>query len=266
MSFKVIKKGDRNDLVGDWQSFLRGEEIYLGAIDDDFGNATDLATKQFQKKYGLTDDGIVGNSTYKKAIELGFHQEQVIISVTNNSNVPPKPNFLPITGNSTREKLFGKFAYKPSPTKQNPEGIVITDDWAKKNIIKVNLPALALATNGASKSMMWHKECEYQLVKLFERLEKENLHTRILSYAGAFYPRFIRGSRTQLSNHSWGTAFDINVPYNGLGKIPAMIGQKGCVREIVPIANECGFYWGGHFDKRKDGMHFEIAKIINSNL
>jgi hypothetical protein len=265
MNFQVIKKGDRNDLVGDWQSFLRGEELYLGAIDDDFGDATDLATKQFQKKYGLTDDGIVGNSTFKKAVELGFHQEKVIISVTDNSNVPPKPNFLPITGNATREKLFGKFAYKPSPTKQNPEGIVITDDWAKKNIVKVNLPALSLATNGASKSMMWHKECEYQLVKLFERLEKENLHTKILSYAGAFYPRFIRGSRTQLSNHSWGTAFDINVPYNGLNKIPAMIGKTGCVRELVPIANECGFYWGGHFT-RKDGMHFEIAKIINSNL
>jgi hypothetical protein len=50
-----------------------------------------------------------------------------------------------------------------------------------------------------------------------------------------------------------------------LNKTPAMIGEKGCVRELVPIANECGFYWGGHFT-RKDGMHFEIAKIINSNL
>ena len=53
---------------------------------------------------------------------------------------------------------------------------------------------------------------------------------------------------------------------NGLGKKPAMIGEIGCVRELVPIANECGFYWGGHFDKRKDGMHFEIAKIIKTNL
>jgi hypothetical protein len=53
-----------------------------------------------------------------------------------------------------------------------------------------------------------------------------------------------------------------------------MIGEKGCVRELVPIANEHGFYWGGHFGSvvngkmigRMDGMHFEIAKIINSNL
>jgi intein/homing endonuclease len=201
MNFKVIKEGDKNDLVGDWQSFLRGEELYFGAIDDDFGNNTEIATKNFQKLHGLKDDGIVGRRTFLKAIELGFNQKQIIVPSINNNNFPPKPNFPPITGNKERERLFGKFAYKPSPTKQNPEGIVITDGWANKNIVRVNLPALSVATNGVFKSMMWHKECEYQLVKLFERLEKENLHTKILSFAGAFYPRFIRGSRTQLSNH-----------------------------------------------------------------
>jgi len=40
-----------------------------------------------------------------------------------------------------------------------------------------------------------------------------------------------------------------------------LVGQKGCVRELVPIAHENGFYWGGHFS-RLDGMHFEIAKIL----
>lgn len=265
MSFKVIKKGDRNDLVGDWQSFLRGELLYFGNIDDDFGNYTHEATIEFQKKYNLKDDGIVGNSTYKKAIELGFNTNQIIVSSTNNDNFPPKPNFLPITGNATREKIFGEIRFIDAPTKLNPEGIKIINDFESKNIIKVNLPALSKATNGQYNSMRFHKECEYQLVKMFERFEKENLHTKILSFAGAFFPRFIRGSRTQLSNHSWGTAFDINVPQNGLGKTPAMIGQKGCVRELVPIANECGFYWGGHFT-RKDGMHFEVSKIINKNL
>lgn len=274
MSFQEIKKGDKNDLVGDWQSFLRGEKIYFGAIDDDFGNATDLATKKFQKKYGLLDDGIVGNSTYKKAVSLGFYQNQVVISNTDNSNFPPKPNFSPITGNSERARIFGEIKFVPSPTKSNPEGIRITNNFETENIVKVNLPALSKATNGAFKSMRFHNECEYQLVKMFERFEKENLHTKILSFAGAYFPRFIRGSRTQLSNHSYGTAFDINVAQNGLNKTPAMIGELGCVRELVPIANDYGFYWGGHFGKevngkmvgRLDGMHFEIAKIINENL
>jgi hypothetical protein len=274
MNFTQINKGSKNDYVGDWQSFLRGELLYFGAIDDDFGNATEIATKKFQKKYGLKDDGIVGNSTYLKAVSLGFHQTQVVVSVTDSTNVPPKPNFLPITGNATREKLFGKIQFVPAPTKDNPEGIKITNDFESKNIVRVNLPALSKATGGKFTAMRWNKVSEYQLVKFFERLEKENLHTKILSFGGAFYPRFIRGSRTQLSNHSWGTAFDINVPQNGLGKVPALIGKEGSVRELVPIAHECGFYWGGHFGKiengkyvgRMDGMHFEIAKIINSNL
>jgi hypothetical protein len=107
--------------------------------------------------------------------------------------------------------LFGKIEFVAKPTKTNPEGIIITNGFESKNIVRVNLPALSKATNGKFTAMRWHNECEYQLVKLSERLEKENLHTKILSYAGAFYPRFIRGSRTQLSNHSWGTAFDINV-------------------------------------------------------
>jgi hypothetical protein len=265
MNFKVIKKGDRSNLVGEWQTFLRGEKIYLGQIDNHFGNLTETATIKFQEKNKLKADGVVGENTYKKAIQKGFHSNEIIVSVTSNDNVPPKPNFSPITGNSNRERLFGKIEFVARPTKTNPEGILITNDFESKNIVRVELPALSKATNGSFTAMRWHKECEYQLVKMFERFEKEKLHTHILSYAGAFYPRFIRGSRTQLSNHSWGTAFDINVAQNGLGKVPAMIGQKGCVRDLVPIANECGFYWGGHFT-RKDGMHFEIAKIINSNL
>jgi len=254
MNYSVIKLGSKNDLVGDWQSFLRGEEIYLGAIDDDFGQKTHEATIKFQEKYELLADGIVGQNTYKKAIELGFGENQT-------EEYPPKPNFNPLVGNKERAKLFGEFQFRSSPTAQNPESIVILGDWVQKNIVRVNLPALSKATGGKYSMMMWHKYGQDQLIRFFERLEKENLHTHILSFAGAFYPRYVRGSRTNLSNHSWGTAFDINVPYNGLNKIPAFVGQKGSVREIVPIANEYGFYWGGHFT-RKDGMHFEIAKII----
>jgi len=29
----------------------------------------------------------------------------------------------------------------------------------------------------------------------------------------------------------------------------------------VPLANKWGFYWGGHFGGRLDGMHFEVAVL-----
>jgi hypothetical protein len=83
----------------------------------------------------------------------------------------------------------------------------------------------------------------------------------ILTFDGSYVARFVRGSTSVLSNHSFGTAFDINVTWNRLGVVPALVGQKGSVRELVGIANDNGFYWGGHFT-RLDGMHFEIAKLL----
>ena len=262
MRVVVLRKGMKGEEVGDWQIFLRGLKLYFGEADNDFGQKTHDATILFQRKYKLKDDGVVGSNTWAKAISLGyaFDIEDELDDI-HSPNYPSKPDFKPLTSNSEREAIFGKFQFVPAPTKDNPEGIKIIGDWASKNIVKVNLPALSKATGGKYSSMQWHKSAEHQLVKFFEALEKENLHTRIISYAGAFYPRYVRGSRSMLSNHSWGTAFDINVPQNGLNRQPALVGEKGCVREIVPIANDFGFYWGGHF-KRQDGMHFEIAKII----
>ncbi len=83
----------------------------------------------------------------------------------------------------------------------------------------------------------------------------------MINWAGSYVPRFIRGSRTTLSNHAFGTAFDINTRENALGAIPALVGKHGSVRKLVPLANQHGFYWGGHFKSRKDGMHFEIAEL-----
>jgi hypothetical protein len=39
------------------------------------------------------------------------------------------------------------------------------------------------------------------------------------------------------------------------------LGARGCLRELVEIANGLGFYWGGHFSGRPDGMHFELAEL-----
>ena len=55
-------------------------------------------------------------------------------------------------------------------------------------------------------------------------------------------PRFVRGSTTSLSNHAFGSAFDINVPFNRLGARPALVGQKGSVRRLVKTAHRHGFY------------------------
>lgn len=259
----VLRKGMKNELVGDWQAFLRSLNLYKSIIDDDFGNKTLEATKQFQRKHKLKDDGIVGPMTWAKAIASGFHLgiEDITVSPLVSLNFPEKPSFPPLVTNAQREAVFGKITFKPNPTANNPEGIIITNSFEKDNIITVSIPQLAIATNGKYTCMRFHKECVYQLQQFFIEIEKKGLLHLVKTYAGAYYPRFVRGNRTVLSNHSYGTAFDINVAWNGLGKTPALVGQTGSVRELVPIANKWGFYWGGHFS-RPDGMHFEVARII----
>jgi D-alanyl-D-alanine dipeptidase len=111
-----------------------------------------------------------------------------------------------------------------------------------------------------SDRVQFHRKAADQLIKLWQNWEDAALLPLVLTWDGSFVPRFIRGSRKTLSNHSFGSAFDINVAWNQLGVVPALAGQKGSVRELVQIANQHGFYWGGHFS-RKDGMHFEVAQI-----
>jgi hypothetical protein len=50
--------------------------------------------------------------------------------------------------------------------------------------------------------------------------------------------------------------------WNRLGAIPALDGQEGSVRELAGLANEYGFYRGGHYRKRPDGMHVEVSKLL----
>ncbi len=177
-----------------------------------------------------------------------------------------------ITGNlralvdtAARHRLFGDFQYTAAPIPGNAEHIQILGSWQQDNIINIKIPQLiGRSIRGAPKDGMiqWHRLAAPQLLRLWAAWEQAGLLDRIHSWDGAFVPRFIRGSRTVLSNHAFGTAFDINASTNGLGKVPALIGQNGCVRELVTIANRCGFFWGGHFPApRLDGMHFEVSVI-----
>ena len=56
------------DLVVLWQLILFSEDL-LGPteIDGRFGSRTDSATRAWQRRYGLTDDGVVGPATWRRA-------------------------------------------------------------------------------------------------------------------------------------------------------------------------------------------------------
>ncbi len=170
---------------------------------------------------------------------------------------PPRPKFS-TPSPAERNALFGSFQYQ----NKGDGTIRILGGWESQNIVRVHIPQL-IGVEGAPKTgiVAFHKKGASQLQAFFQAVEDSGLQHLILSWAGSFYPRFIRGSKTALSNHSWGTAFDINAAWNGLNKTPPSAGQKGSLVELVPIANEFGFFWGGHYNSRLDGMHFELAVL-----
>jgi hypothetical protein len=257
---RVLRKGMTGDDVERWQFFLVGQSHQL-EVDGNFGNDTFDATSAFQTENHLDVDGAVGPDTLGQAMSLGFDPlEDAAAPANSGAAFPPRPNFNPLISTADRQKLFGKFDFVAAPVPSNPENIRILGTWERDNIVRVPLPQL-VGVQGAPHDggVRFHKKAADQLVALWKAWEDAGFLDRVLTWDGSFVPRFVRGSRTVLSNHAFGTAFDINAALNPRGTRPLLVGKKGSVRELVTIANDHGFYWGGHFGAKPDGMHFEIA-------
>jgi peptidoglycan hydrolase-like protein with peptidoglycan-binding domain len=261
---QVLRPGSSGEEVRRWQYFLIGRRLLRDVADGIFGPKTLRATRAFQRLHGLERDGVVGPGTVARAIESGFDIGFVDPTGTvTGPSFPPRPAFPPLTGNRERAGIFGRFAFVAAPSPRNQEAIRIAGDWEARNLVRVEIPALAGVKGAPSGGKVRiHKAIAGQFTRLWSRWKADGVARLVLTWDGSFVPRFVRGSRTVLSNHSFGSAFDINAAYNPLGAMPALAGHRGSVRDLVMTANEHGFYWGGHYEGRPDGMHFEAAKIL----
>jgi len=259
----TLYPGMKGSAVRKWQTFLRG--ISSGSsviINGEYDVVTLTETKAFQVSKKLEADGIIGPQTISAALKMGFDAVKDDFPGDAGPNWPPRPSHGPLSV-VDRTKLFGRFYFEPAGTQNNPEAIKLTDDWADNNITRVAIPQLAgLPGSTRDGVVQVHQAISGQFSRLFDDWNNAGLSEKILTWGGSWVPRFVRGSRTTLSNHAWGTAFDINVTWNGLGVRPALKSEKGSVRELVEIAYQNGFYWGGWFPNRPDGMHFEAYKIV----
>jgi hypothetical protein len=69
--------------------------------------------------------------------------------------------------------------------------------------------------------------------------------------------RDVRGVPGKLSNHSSGTAIDLNATKHPLGKAGTFPAEK--IPMIQALTKKYGLNWGGNWT-RKDEMHWEIAQ------
>ena len=183
-------------------------------------------------------------------------------SAPKDKDYPPKPSFEKLSFWNDRDHLFGKLEYEPWWGKGN---IRITNGWEGKYLERTFIPQLKGIRdyNGEELSgfIRINKNVARQYKMLWHAWEKAGLLKLIHSWGGGYSARKVTGSYVFLSNHTYGTAFDINTAENHWNTQPAKRNKKGSVYNLVAIAHEHGFYWGGHFCKL-DGMHFEVSIIL----
>ena len=78
----------------------------------------------------------------------------------------------------------------------------------------------------------------------------------IRSDSGGYNYRLIRGSSETMSNHSSGTAVDINWEKHPLGAQGTFTSAQATA--IRAKAKSLGLRWGGDYRNRKDEMHIEV--------
>lgn len=173
------------------------------------------------------------------------------------NSYPPRPPFDPLT-TAQKQRLFGPLRAQDDPKRK---GYLAVDAGFRKRLRAVTVPQLRGVQGGPMDGVVrLHEHAVEPFLALWQAWEVTGLLGDVLSWDGAYVPRRVRGSRS-LSSHVFGIAFDINARWNPLGEAPAPVGKPGSVVRLVRLANRHGFFWGGHFRSRPDGMHFELARV-----
>jgi len=112
----TLRRGNQGDEVADLQMLLDSKYGYDLEVDGNFGKATETAVKDFQKKHGLSADGVVGKKTWAA---LGVSPEIVNPPVDNGNNdyKPSEPPVVAPEGTLTDEaKTAIRAAYASAMT------------------------------------------------------------------------------------------------------------------------------------------------------
>lgn len=144
----------------------------------------------------------------------------------------------------TVAEAVGNYTYRA-----NGDGTIApASSWVSSHIVTAQVPILGSVT--CNKVMI--PQLRAALQEVVDRGLAKTIDPK--QYAGCYYPRFIANT-TQLSNHAFGTAVDLNTAGNQRGTVGEMD------RTVVAIFERWGFTWGGNW-KWTDPMHFEMNRIV----
>jgi hypothetical protein len=123
---------------------------------------------------------------------------------------------------------------------------------SNKNLVLWDVPT-ELEIGVIPKRIYCNKDLIKPLEAAFKALIATGCVNELKTWDGCFNIRKKRGLAS-MSLHSWAIAIDVNAFENGLNVTPKLSAK------FVKCFTDNGFDWGGTW-QRKDGMHFQLAKI-----
>lgn len=227
---RTLKLGDSGTEVEHLQQKLISLGWMTGTADGIFGPITKAAVRKFQLANDLVVDGRVGDITWRALFSGTIPTEPAPLPTTT---VPKKPKT-----NAEAAKIFGD-------SKAEVESQLAFCETP------LSIKCFSFRGNTGKRGFTCHKLLVPVFQLVFNEIAAKGLQDKLYSYEGVFNWRTISGSGNR-SLHSYAIAIDLNYEGNELGdSTPAMD------RNVVAIFKKYGFFWGGDYSGRKDGMHFE---------
>lgn len=145
---------------------------------------------------------------------------------------------------------FGQFRYRDLQGGR----IEIEPAWQARNLIEIHLSAGP--GSPVNRTVTCHRAAAPAFQAAFDLIRRLGLGHLIETYDGLWVPRHkLWNPKLGLSNHSWGTAVDLNAATNPYGGEATQAN-----RTLFEAAfKKASFIWGGNW-KTKDGMHYELPR------
>ncbi|MDD2586692.1 MAG: M15 family metallopeptidase [Syntrophomonadaceae bacterium] len=178
------------------------------------------------------------------------HEVTPVSRAANSADRDKYPKLSKVNGS------FGQFRYRDTSGGR----IEIDPNWIAQNIVTIKLP-------GINKYVQVHKDAKDNFLKAFNYIangtamingKEVPLTSLVKTMDGTFVTRHVNWNPNKgLSNHSWGTAIDINASNHFRYVNPSKETNDPNLILWEKAFKPAGFSWGNSYS---DSMHYEVLK------